>query len=69
MSANSQEYRRLDFSKLKHRMGNIISTEEALKDVTPIQWPEEVLTGKKKVIITKAEKDNENKCVKLEISY
>ena len=69
MSANSQEYRRLDFNKIKHRMSNIISTEEALKNVTPIQWSEEVLSGTKQIVITKAEKDYENKCVKLEISY
>lgn len=60
------EYRRLDFSKLNFS-NNIISTEEALKDVTPIQWPEDVLNGVKKINITKAEKDYENKCVRLEI--
>ena len=66
MNSNAQEYRRLDFSKLKFSE-KTISTEEALKDITPIQWSEDVLSGKKKVTITKAEKDFENKCVKLEI--
>ena len=66
MSNNAKEYRRLDFSKLKFSE-NIKSTEEALKDIVPIQWSEEILSGKKQVTITKAEKDFENKCVKLEI--
>jgi hypothetical protein len=43
--------------------------EEALKDVTPIEWPDDVLSGKKKVVVTDAKKDYKNKCVKLEISY
>lgn len=34
-------------------VGNI-STEEALKDIIPIQWFEEVLNGNKKVTITKS---------------
>lgn len=66
MNNNAKEYRRLDLSKLRFSE-NIISTEEALKDIAPIQWSEEILSGRKKIEITKAEKDYENKCVKLEI--
>lgn len=40
-------------SKLKFSEHSIISTEEALKDVAPIDWPEDVLNGDKKVIISK----------------
>jgi hypothetical protein len=29
-----------------------MSSKEALKDVTPIDWPEDVLTGKRKVIVS-----------------
>ena len=47
-----QGYRRLDMSKLKFS-DKKISTEEALADVTPIPWSEEVLSGKKKVIISR----------------
>lgn len=68
MSANAQKYCRLDFSKLNFSE-KIISTEEALKDITPIQWPEKVLSGEKQVTITNAEKDYKNECVKLEIFY
>ena len=31
-----------------------ITFEEATKDVTPYEWPEEVLNGKKKVIVYQA---------------
>ena len=43
--------RRLDFSKLNFS-GRFISTEEALKDIEPFDWEEEVLKGNKKIIIT-----------------
>lgn len=60
------EYRKLNFSKIK--FGDTLSMDEALKNVSPIDYPNEILTGNKKVSITKAEKDYVNKCVKLEIS-
>lgn len=53
MSANALQYRKLDFSKIDGRITGTISSEEALKDVSPIKWSEDVLSGKKKVVITK----------------
>ena len=53
MNATVQKCRSLDFSKLKNRKRTILSTEEALKDVTPINWSKDVLSGKRKVTITK----------------
>ena len=53
MSENLRPIQRLDIEKLKRRITKVISTEEALKDVEPMEWPEEVLSGKKKVIITR----------------
>lgn len=41
--------RRLDFSKLSGRKSKIVSSEEALKDVTPINWSKDVLSGDKKI--------------------
>lgn len=41
--------------------GNIISTEEALKDIIPIDWSDDVLAGKykgKTLIKSKNEKQN-----------
>ncbi len=61
MIAKANEYRRLDVSKLSFAK-ETVSIEEALKDVAPVDFIS-------KVDITKAEKDYDNKCVKLEISY
>ena len=61
------EYRKLNYNNLK--FDGTLSMDEALKYVTPINYPDEILKGRKKVSITKAEKDYANKCVKLEISY
>lgn len=47
----------------------IVSSKEALKDVTPMEWPEEVVNGQKKVVITNAENTEDPTCVKLETSY
>ena len=53
MSENLKPCRRLDLEKLKGRITKVISTEEALKDVVPMEWPEEVMSGKQKVIISR----------------
>ena len=53
MGENSKPIQRLDLEKLKSRITKVISTEEALKDVEPMEWSEEVLSGEKKVIITR----------------
>lgn len=41
--------RRLDFSKLSGKKLKIVSSEEALKDVIPINWSIDVLSGDKKI--------------------
>lgn len=48
--------RKLDFSKLNHRKAGYLSTQEALKDIVPINWPQEVVNGSKKVVLTKDKK-------------
>lgn len=62
------EYRRLDLSKL-HFVQTPISYEEAVKNATPFEITEEALNNKRGIQVTKAEKDYERKCVKLEILY
>jgi hypothetical protein len=57
----------LNLDKLRSRTVGTISTEEALSTVQEMKWPDEVLNGQKKVVITKAEKDVEGRCVKLGI--
>lgn len=61
MTAKTNAYRRLDLNKLSFA-NKTISMSEALKNIAPT-------TSDSIIKITKAEKDYESKCVKLEISY
>ncbi|EDS77126.1 hypothetical protein [Clostridium botulinum] len=36
---------------LQNKKTTIVSTQDSLKDVAPINWSEEVLSGKKKVLL------------------
>jgi hypothetical protein len=47
----NENYKSLDLNKLNTKKYTIISSEEALKDIIPINWSKEVLSGKKKVLI------------------
>lgn len=49
--AVENNYRKLDKSKLKNRKKTVMSSEQALKDVTPIDWRDEVLEGTKEDIV------------------
>lgn len=49
--AVENDYRKLDKSKLKNRKRTVISSEQALKDVTPIEWSDNVLEGTKEDIV------------------
>lgn len=61
---------KLNVEKVNSRIDKAVSSEEALKSITPIEWPEDVLTGNKQALITNISEDRENEaCVKLEISY
>ena len=43
--------------------------EEAFAQAGEFYFPEEVLNGTRKIQVISAEKDYENQCIKLEISY
>ena len=43
---------RLNMEKIQKRIVRIVSMEEALEDVIPFQYSQEVLTGRSKVILT-----------------
>lgn len=46
--------KKLEFEKIhKEKKSTIISSEEALKDVIPIVWNDDIINGKEKVIIDK----------------
>lgn len=50
---NNKDYKKIDFKQLlKNKKTTIVSSEEALKDVTPIDWSDDVLSGKMKVVIS-----------------
>ena len=55
MTTNTLQYKKLDFSKINSRIVETIPSVEveAMKDIEPIKWNKDVLSGKKKVIITK----------------
>ena len=44
----------LDLGTLMKKKGRIVSSEEALRDVTPIEWGADVLRGERKITVTKA---------------
>ena len=44
-------YRKLDIKKISKRKHHVITSEEALKDIVPFNWSDDVKNGKKKVII------------------
>lgn len=53
MSNSVTSYAGLDLHSLGKKKIRFVSSEEALKDVTPIEWEEDVLQGRKKAIVTK----------------
>ena len=58
----------LDMNMVKAHTKRQVSLTEALENIPPIEWPDEILSGEKKVVVNGAEKED-NACVKLEISY
>lgn len=59
---SNSEYRRLDFSMIRFK-DKPTPSEAALRDVEPMQWSQDVLSGKKKVIISKTNRGT-GKCAK-----
>jgi RimJ/RimL family protein N-acetyltransferase len=47
----NNKYNPLDMKILRSKESTTISSEEALKDIEPIDWSDEVLSGKKKVTL------------------
>ena len=59
---------KVDFNKIISN-SKIISSEDALKDVVPIIWPKEILSGGKKAVVTNLERVKNDKSAELEISF
>lgn len=56
MSNVREEYATLNLRALAGKKKKIVSSEEALKDVSPVNWEPEILRGERKVVATKADK-------------
>lgn len=56
----SRALQRLNRSKIKNRIVGTMTSEEALKNLGPMSWSEDVLSGKRKITVSeyseKAEK-------------
>lgn len=53
MSKVMSGYGTLDLNVLAAKKSRIVSSEEVLKNVKPIEWGDEILRGEKRVIVTK----------------
>jgi hypothetical protein len=48
----NNEYPKFNIKELlKNKKTTIVSSEEALKDIIPIDWPEDIINGKNKIIV------------------
>ena len=45
------DYKPLNLDKLKDKKHVVVSTEEALKDISPINWNDEVVCGERHVLL------------------
>lgn len=53
--------KKLDMGRLKSRVAKTVSTEEALKDISPMEWSDDVINGNRKITITSGSPaDNSN---------
>ena len=56
---------KLDMKKISDRIVATIPTDEVLKNTKPFEWSDEVVSGQKKAVISKAVIEENNPCVKL----
>ena len=51
--ANKSVYKPLDLKKLYSENLMTVSTKDALENITPIEWDDEVVSGNKSVLLVK----------------
>ncbi len=51
MKQHKNSHATLDLAELARKKGRIVSSKEALKDVRPASWSDEVLAGEKRVTV------------------
>ena len=57
MSNVMEKYATLDLQTLMRKNGKTVSSKEALQDIRPVDWGEDVLQGKKKVTVTRVKSE------------
>ena len=57
-----REYPALDMNMIKSKQRKTISSKDALQDITPIEWGDDVTAGRVKIYVTELNEDNP--CVK-----
>ena len=60
---------KLNLGKVNKRIVNTISTQEALRNITPLKLDQDVIDGNSTICITDAKEEGKNICVRLETSY
>ena len=56
--------KKLNIEKLNSRIDKIITSEEALSEIVPIEWTKDVLNGNKKIYVTEIDRDTRSTCLK-----
>ena len=57
----------LDMDLLKSRATKSITFDEALSDSEPMDWPQDVIEGKRKAVATSIKCEDNKPCAKLEV--
>ena len=57
MSDTSVKYNTLDLQALLSKKSKIVSSEEALREVEPVSWSDDVMQSQKKVVVKKGTRD------------
>jgi len=47
----NKKFKPIDMSKIKEKKSTYRTTQEAIKDVTPLIWSRDVLEGKQKITV------------------
>ncbi len=57
MSDTTVKYNTLDLQALLSKKSKIVSSEEALREVEPVSWSDDVMQSQKKVVVKKGTRD------------
>lgn len=57
MSDASVKYNTLDLQAVLSKKSKIVSSEEALREVVPVSWSDDVMQSQKKVVVKKGTRD------------